>query len=245
MRMFSDMHGRMKRLLSFGLYFFAFLQVTMAAIREPIPGYFRWADTVYVARVASFEKDKVTFAVMETLRGNPEKVLTLTMPLGCDEVYKADSEWLLVSCDGGRGPGSIGKNTVGWLMKGYCEWLPTPVVRSGKEIYVQDVDRENGKEVSDKAADGTTGLTLDHIKRLLQQKPYSKASKTVVILETLISADTRFKSLQVISDTNDNAYVIGEVRSESDLDALKRLIQSSSTPTKPVISVEVSGTQHL
>ena len=159
----------MKRLLSFGLFFLALSPLARGAINGPITEYFPNADTVYLVRVTSTDNGKVTFSVTEALRGNPITVLILTS-LSAFE-FKPDSEWLLAS----YGPERIGgrKDEVGWLLKGgLLGWLPARVVRVDNEIYVQTFDWESDHLVEDKAADGTTGLTLEHIKRLLQQRPY-------------------------------------------------------------------------
>jgi hypothetical protein len=158
----------MKYILLFCVIFVALSDFASAATKGPLPGYFHWAATVYLARVKSINNDKVTFAVTKTLRGNSASVLHLTAASEWKSFFKQNTEWLLVSC----AEGSQAKDKVGWLMDGYCGWLPTSVVRDDGQIYVQDHDWENDHEVFDKAADGTAGLTLDYIKRLLKEHPY-------------------------------------------------------------------------
>lgn len=180
----------MKSFLCFCLLFLAFspcgwpqlqLQegkpIVLMGEKRPIPDYFYMVENVYLARITAVHGHNLTFAVTETLRGNPKDILHLYLhdgtvtPAGKLRSYKKDSEWLLGQV-GSKYISGLAKDVVGWVRIGVQGWLPTPIVHSGNEIYMQDVCEENGIGVLDKAADGTVGVVLDHLKRLLQEHPY-------------------------------------------------------------------------
>ena len=158
----------MKQLLLGWLLSLSLCDVSSAASPGPIYGDFVWSNTVYVARVIFSDKAKVTFSITETLRGKPGETLTLTPAWGFEA--KANTEGLLVSCD----KGWQDKNMVGWLMAGYCGWIPAPIIHDGKERYVQTMQwiSGTGMEKPDKVfSDQESGYTIEHIKQLLEKLP--------------------------------------------------------------------------
>lgn len=151
----------------------ALMSFAHAAPRGPLPGYLEWAANVCVAKVKSVDAVKVTFEVTEVLRGKPPAVLTLTPAPGFD--FKPGTEWLLMSCDPG---GADGKDSVGWLMDGYCNWLPWQIEREGVIAFVQDIKwGVAGSEQQDKGPEGTPGWTLEHVKKLVEAHPYKGKEK--------------------------------------------------------------------
>ncbi len=150
------------------LLFSTLVGVSSAAIPGPIIDYFVWSKTVYVVRVTSVDKDKVNFVVTDTLRGDSVERLSLTPAWGFDA--KPNTEWLLVACD----KGWQDKDSVGWLMAGYCGWIPAPIVRDGPERYVQTMRWIDGvgMEKPDKVfSDHQSGYSIEHIKKLLIEHP--------------------------------------------------------------------------
>lgn len=64
--------------------------------------------------------------------------------------------------------------------------------------------------------------------------------QTVDILRPQFAADKRFTNIRVVRVSSGVAVVSGVVRSDSDLAALKRLVEDSHLPRRPAISVHVS-----
>jgi hypothetical protein len=181
--------------------------------------YFPVADTIYHVRVASVEKDKVTFSVVEALRGRPSGDLCL----GRDGLYdfKKDDEWMLLSCESWRK--GYRNDVVGSFMKGDIGWICAPVFRGDGKAYVSDslYDPEKKTGVFDKKFGLWDCITLEHFKQMLAGKPfvswYIGAGETIkgaadygsdVVIATIAPADTwkpvdrepysRFIDMQVI-----------------------------------------------
>jgi hypothetical protein len=122
------------------------------------------AKEVYVATVAwsPENNDNVTFRIDETLRGKPIPLIKLHQYEG--NKYTVGSYWLLIS----SGAGS--KNLVWYYSDKQCGWITISISREdGKSFVLALTDWINGINL-DMASDGTKGLTLDHIRRLLKQK---------------------------------------------------------------------------
>jgi hypothetical protein len=86
------------------------------------------SDAVYLVKVRSespaFDPTmgKITFTITEVLRGANHSALKLSSYGGAD--FKPESEWVLYHHPTGL------KDSVGWLLKGDCEWLPIRVTRA-------------------------------------------------------------------------------------------------------------------
>jgi hypothetical protein len=65
--------------------------------------------------------------------------------------------------------------------------------------------------------------------------------ETVNILKPLISADARFDKIDVGWATPGQVVVSGEVRSESDLSALRALVAATKIARQPVFSIQVAS----
>lgn len=74
-----------------------------------------------------------------------------------------------------------------------------------------------------------------------QQRILAQGRRTAELIEQRISSDTRFTAIRVLRVTNGTVHVTGEVQSDSDIDALKRLIEDTKPPRKPIFSVHVSS----
>jgi hypothetical protein len=122
------------------------------------------AENVYLGKVTAIAKDTVTFTVTTILRGKPTTALVLKPDIEGGMAYPLQSEWLLASCSSG-----YTKDSVGMPMEGYCGWIPNPVVTEDGKPFIKTgpVSPAFGVTV-DTAADGTKGLTLDHIKQMLK-----------------------------------------------------------------------------
>jgi hypothetical protein len=121
------------------------------------------AKTVYLVTVTSVVPDKVTFTVNEVLRGKPVPELGLKPWMG--NKYRVGSYWILASDSHGAD-----NNLVGFEPKRSCGWIPMSVSRKdGQSFIVAEADWVEGVNL-DMASDGTKGLTLEHVRRLLQQK---------------------------------------------------------------------------
>ena len=140
-----------------------------ASTQGPLSAYFSEADSVYLVKVASADKDKVVFSITEPLRGPAVTTLTLKPEFGF--IFKKDSEYVILSAPGWR-TGQRG-GSIGGFMRGDIGWIYAPVLRDGKDIYIEGYAMENGRFVNDKPAkdNGWGYLTLDHFKRLLQTTP--------------------------------------------------------------------------
>ena len=156
----------MKQLLLYGLLFLALPHIAFAMPAVTITMALPYADTAYLVRVLSLEKSNVTFSVTETLRGNPVK--TLSLVLG-DIDLKPNDELLICSSKASRS-GQRG-NMVGNEIDGVFGWNYTTVTREENEVYVEDAQLENGHWTSDKIINGKNYLTLEHIKRFMEQRP--------------------------------------------------------------------------
>jgi hypothetical protein len=121
------------------------------------------AENVYLVTVTSVVPDKVTFTVNEILRGKPVPSLILRPWMG--ERYVVGSYWILVSYSKG-----VDKDIVGLDPERRCGWIPISVMRKdGQSFVMAQTDWVEGVNL-DMASDGTKGLTLEHVKRLLHQK---------------------------------------------------------------------------
>jgi hypothetical protein len=65
--------------------------------------------------------------------------------------------------------------------------------------------------------------------------------QTVDFLQPVISADFRFKKVNISRSTIGAVLVSGDVQSIRDLNALTDLIRGNTTPLRPIISVKVSS----
>ncbi len=74
-----------------------------------------------------------------------------------------------------------------------------------------------------------------------QQRILARGRRTADLIERRISSDTRFTAIRVVRVTNGAVLVRGEVQSDSDIDALKRLIDDTNPPRKPIFSIHVSS----
>ena len=121
------------------------------------------AKNVYVVTVASVDADNnVTFGINEVLRG--DHVSRLVLKPYMNTKYAVGSYWVLASCSAGT------KDSVGLAGIGYCGWIPMSVSRKDGQAFIwAQVDQIEGVDL-DMASDGTKGLTLAHIRRLVQQK---------------------------------------------------------------------------
>ena len=75
-----------------------------------------------------------------------------------------------------------------------------------------------------------------------QRRILAQGRRTADLIEQRISADARFIAIRVHRVTNGAVIVRGEARSDSDIDALKRLIDDTKPPQKPIFSVHVTST---
>ena len=162
----------MKLLLALILLFLA-AAPAHAAPEGPLSLYFPSADSVYLVRVVSVDKNTVTFSVTEALRGAPVATLTLTAR---EVTFKKDTEWMLLSAPGWRD--GQDKDVVGDFMEGRCGWIFAGVKRDGATTYVAGGALENGKFTGDKVdeAGGQSWLTLGHFKHLLNTTPLKTTS---------------------------------------------------------------------
>ena len=156
----------MKRLLAIWALILG-LPLSASAYMPPtgVHFFFPQADSVYVARVTSVDGEKVFFAVMETLRGNPVQTLTLRPEERETSHYVPKSEWLLVSIS----PKPTGPEDIVWLwVPERVPWIARSITHTDGIVYVQDYEtpRENGPWKGDKP------MTLDRIKQLLTERPY-------------------------------------------------------------------------
>jgi len=131
--------------------------------------YFPEADTIYDVRVASVEKDKVTFSMVEVLRG--KQVATLVLR-GMDYNFKKDDEWMLLSCDSWR-KGDSG-DAIGSFNDGDIGWICAPVFHGDGKAYVYGplYDPEKQTPVFDQKFGVWECITLDHFKQMLAGKPF-------------------------------------------------------------------------
>ena len=74
---------------------------------------------------------------------------------------------------------------------------------------------------------------------LPRQRLDTQAARSAAILRTRLSADQRFAAVRVRRSTNGSVVVSGEVRSESELDALKHLVEDAQPPRRPILLVRV------
>ncbi len=75
-----------------------------------------------------------------------------------------------------------------------------------------------------------------------RQHTLAQARQTVDILRPRLAADPRFAAVRISRATNGGVFIIGEVGSDSDLDALKQLVEKVNPPHPPEIGVHVSPT---
>jgi hypothetical protein len=163
------------KLISFASIFLILqAAIVIGAAEGPIAMYFPSADAIYFVRVSSSNDKTINFSVIETLRGSKKESLTRLDGRLYD--FKANSEWLLLSnADWRKIAGD--KDEVGSFMKGIIGWICAPVVRSGNDVYVYTDLQEGDHLVSDKTIDGLPYLTLDHVRRLIQEEPGQSPSK--------------------------------------------------------------------
>ena len=157
-----------KKLLAGYFLFLALLPSALAMPEGPITEYFPRADTVYLVRITSITKDKVTFPVTEALRGKDIKTLSLVPGAFAFDGQK-NSELLILSWAASRN-GENG-DSVGGEMEGAMGWLYAPAIRDNRNVYVMAFgDPVNGHAV-DKTVNSMPYVSLERIKRLLKKNP--------------------------------------------------------------------------
>ena len=155
---------RFSLLLIFGFlnYISAHARPYVAPIAFLLP-----AKNVYRVDVTGVGNGNVTFTVREVLRGKP--VTQLTLHPYMHNKYLLSSDWILASCAWGRD-----KQSVGLTINDDCGWIPMTVTRKDGQAFVM-LGGERGMGLEDirldMASDGTEGLTLNHIRQLLQKSP--------------------------------------------------------------------------
>ena len=155
----------MKRFLFFLCLLLATASPAWAHEDIPITGYLGAAKNIYLAKVTSVQGANISFALNEVLRGRPAHSLSLVAVPG--QSYTKESEWLLVSV----GPSPYGNNSVGWVLKSDCAWVPSALIHSNGNVYIKTWTFPNSGIILDKLPDGSEGLTLDHLKQLVAQSP--------------------------------------------------------------------------
>lgn len=157
----------MKLLLLFIWCLLAVNSIALAHNYTPAISFLPSAQDVYLATVTSVDNNNnVTFTVNEVLRGKP--VPSLILKPCFNNKYALTSQWVLASCSLGS------KDSVGLTINGYCGWIPMAVMRKdGQPFLMKGGEELMGIDnmVLDMASDGTKGLFLDHVRRLLKQKP--------------------------------------------------------------------------
>jgi hypothetical protein len=125
------------------------------------------AKEVYVTTVTRSPENNnnVAFRIEETLRGKPIPFIRLHQYAG--NKYPVGAYSLLIS----SGQGS--KDLVWDYADNRCGWITISISHEDGKPFVLSLT-DWIKEINlDMASDGTKGLTLDHLRRLLQQKPKS------------------------------------------------------------------------
>ena len=160
----------MKRLLFSCLLFLAIVCSTRAALTGRLYIYFPEADRICDVRVVSVEEDKITFSVVEVLRGN--QVATLVLRDARIYDFEKDDEWMLLSCESWR-KGNTG-DFVGSFMKIPVGWICARVFREDGKAYVDCplFDPEKKTPVFDKQFGNHDCITLDHFKQMMAGKPF-------------------------------------------------------------------------
>jgi hypothetical protein len=168
-KQFASFPG-MKHFLVLCLFILGVVCSAHAAVEGPLWSYFPVADTIYDVRVVSTVKDKITFSVVEVLRG--KKVVTLVLTDEGFYDFKKDDEWMLLSCKSWR-DGDDG-NEVGSFFYGNLGWICAPMYRADGKAYVagQLYDLEKHTTVFDKKFGDFGCLTLVHFKGMLVGKPF-------------------------------------------------------------------------
>lgn len=67
----------------------------------------------------------------------------------------------------------------------------------------------------------------------------SEGFRTAEVLRSIVAADARFLKVKVSCSTNGRVLLYGTVASPEDLQTLRTLVERSSLPRQPGISVEV------
>lgn len=67
------------------------------------------------------------------------------------------------------------------------------------------------------------------------------ARRTILLLQPMLAADERFRSIQVSYATSGDAILHGDVRSSADLDALRGLVARADLPSAPVFHVTATN----
>ena len=154
----------MKRLL---LLAFCLMQMnslaTAYSFQSPLT-FIPSSEDVYLVTVIRFSADKVTFAINEVLRG--KRLTVLKLKPWKENQYRVGSYWLLVSDSKGASP-----DCVGFDPKESCGWIPMSVNRKdGQSFIIAETDQVDGIQL-DMASDGTKGLTIDHVRKLVKHGP--------------------------------------------------------------------------
>ena len=136
----------------------------------PLWVYFQHAEDIYLVKVSGTSRTNVTFVVTDVLRG--KNVTKMDLLVGSwPQTYLLNSEWILASVpitQVGEGHGDY----VGREMEGDDGWVPGQIVRFNGKPFLKEIYWSSEGSDLDPAPDGTKGLTLDHVKQLLQKMPY-------------------------------------------------------------------------
>ena len=173
----------MKPLLLWMVLFMA-ENVGHAAPSPPFDDIVRRAETIFVARLIAVDKEGVTVECAELLRGKYDGAMTLPWDhRNPASLYPAENSFrigvtflLMSQGDEKNGPTK-------WVFGGnwearysYCGWTPFPIKRVDGQDYVLGVYAHNdGNILWDKAPGSARdiGLTLDRVKKIIDQSPYS------------------------------------------------------------------------
>lgn len=75
-----------------------------------------------------------------------------------------------------------------------------------------------------------------------EQRIRAEGRQIARLIEQRISTDPRFNAVRAVRATSGAIIVRGVVESDSDIEALRRIVDDASLPRKPVFSVQVSTT---
>jgi hypothetical protein len=129
----------MKCFLYFCLVFLALTRFSAAIdFRYPSLKALTDSDAVYLVQATSihdigdFSSNRITFSVIEVLKGKPRSSLTL-IPLFAGDFHKT-ADYILYYTN------SSCKDTVGWNgVEDVCQWLQLGITRQGKEVIVEKI----------------------------------------------------------------------------------------------------------
>lgn len=147
--------------------------VGRASPESPFEELLRRAETVFLARVTSMSRTTVTIQCTELLRGKVDGQMTLTLDarnsLGgwtWPVKLREGAEFILLSQGDAKNGAPL--PVIGHSFENqinYCGWTPFPIKREGGKIHTEGTASN---------VDGryTLELTLDQIRKLLEQFPY-------------------------------------------------------------------------